>query len=92
MAATRDLTGSVAAFSSLPSSSTLNDSFEDLSAFTHWCVLMQGLHISTRELEEMGRKFCEALVKVKSRHRPSIQSLGLPPDAEFAAEEEGAEM
>ena len=32
----------------------------------------QGFHISTRELEEMGRKFCEALSKIKSR-RPGIR-------------------
>ena len=31
-------------------------------------VCMQGLHIGTRELEEMGRKFSEALSKIKSRH------------------------
>ncbi|XP_013413553.1 cytosolic carboxypeptidase 1 isoform X1 [Lingula anatina] len=31
----------------------------------------RGLHIGTRELEEMGRKFCEALIKVRSRHAVS---------------------
>ena len=27
----------------------------------------QGLHIGTKELEDMGRKFCEALSRVRSR-------------------------
>ena len=31
-------------------------------------VIFKGNHLSTRELEEMGRKFCDALLRVKSRH------------------------
>ena len=32
------------------------------------CVCVQGNHITTRQLEEMGKKFCDGLIKVHSRH------------------------
>ena len=37
---------------------------------------LQGSHITTRELEEMGAKFCEGLLKVRSRHIKMMKGGG----------------
>ncbi|XP_064653277.1 cytosolic carboxypeptidase 1-like isoform X2 [Lineus longissimus] len=53
----------------------------------------RGLHISTRELEEMGRKFAEALLKIKNtRSRPSDSSTTLQIQSSDTREDQGLEL
>ena len=46
--------------------------FLHVSKLILWFFIWQGYHIGTKELEEMGRKFCEALIRVRSRHIQSV--------------------
>ena len=45
----------------------------------------QGQCISTRELEEMGRKFCDGLSKVRSRHIKGAAGVGPGLTASFSS-------
>lgn len=46
----------------------------------------RGLHISTRELHEMGKKFCEALLKIRSRLQQRVDLAPAFLNAESSSE------